>query len=81
VKRGTPENSTCINYFKIGVPSESVKFFSKLMNSVAGIAACHRLDGPSIESCTRPDWPWGPPSLLYGGYRVVRGEKAVGAWR
>ena len=19
---------------------------------------------------TRPDWPWGPPSLLYNGYRV-----------
>jgi hypothetical protein len=18
--------------------------------------------------CTRPDWPWGPPSLLYSGY-------------
>ena len=20
--------------------------------------------------CTRPDWPWGPPRLLYNGYRV-----------
>jgi hypothetical protein len=20
--------------------------------------------------CTCPDWPWGPPSLLYNGHRV-----------
>jgi hypothetical protein len=38
------------------------------------------LDGPAIESrwgeifrC--PDWPWGPPSLLYNGYRVFPGGK------
>jgi hypothetical protein len=29
---------------------------------------------------TRPDRPWGPPSLLYNGYRVFPGGKAVGAW-
>jgi len=23
--------------------------------------------------CTRPDRPWGPPSLLYNGYRVFPG--------
>ena len=23
--------------------------------------------------CTRPDWPWSPPSLLYNGYRVFPG--------
>jgi hypothetical protein len=34
------------------------------------------LDGPGIESRwgeifrTCPDRPWGPPSLLYNGYRV-----------
>jgi hypothetical protein len=34
------------------------------------------LDGPGIESCwgeiflTRPDRPWGSPSLLKNGYRV-----------
>jgi len=22
-----------------------------------------------------PDWPWGPPSLLYNGYRVFLGDK------
>jgi len=28
---------------------------------------------------THPDWPWGLPSLLYSGYRVVPGGKAAGA--
>jgi hypothetical protein len=30
--------------------------------------------------CTRPDRPWGPPSLLYNGYRVFPGGNATGAW-
>jgi hypothetical protein len=29
---------------------------------------------------TRPDGPWGPPSLLYNGYRVFPREKAARAW-
>jgi hypothetical protein len=29
----------------------------------------------------RLDPPWGPPSLLYNGYRVFTGGKATGAWR
>jgi len=29
---------------------------------------------------TRPFRPWGPPSLLYSGYRVFPGGKAAGAW-
>jgi hypothetical protein len=28
-----------------------------------------------------PDRPWGPPSLLYNGYRVFPMGKAAGAWR
>jgi hypothetical protein len=28
----------------------------------------------------RPDRPWDPPSLLYNGYRIFHGIKAVGAW-
>jgi len=23
------------------------------------------------------DWPWGPPSLLYNGYRVIPGDKVA----
>jgi len=30
---------------------------------------------------TRPDRPWGPPSLLYNGYRLFPGGIAAGAWR
>ena len=30
---------------------------------------------------TRPDRPWGPPSLLRKRYRVFPGVKAAGAWR
>ena len=49
--------------------------------SVVGIATAYGLDGPGIESrwgeifriC--PDRPWGPPSLLYNGYRVFSGGK------
>jgi hypothetical protein len=26
----------------------------------------------------RPDWPWGPPSLLYNRYRVFLGVKRPG---
>jgi hypothetical protein len=49
--------------------------------SSVGIATDYGLDGPGIESrCGEifrcPDWPWGPPSLLYNGYRVFPGGKA-----
>ena len=54
--------------------------------STVGIATRYGLDGPGIESRwggetfrTRPDRPWGPPSLLYNGYRVLPGGKAAGA--
>jgi hypothetical protein len=62
-------------------------------DSSVGIATRYGLDGPGIE-CRRgggggggeifrirPDRPWGPPSLLYNGYRVFPGGKAVGVWR
>ena len=29
---------------------------------------------------TRPDRPWGPPSLLYNGYRFFPRGKAAEAW-
>jgi hypothetical protein len=35
--------------------------------------------GDIFRTC--PDRSWGPPSLLYNGYRVFLGDKAVGAWR
>ena len=51
--------------------------------SVVGIATAYRLDGPGIEPGvveifrTCPDRPWGPPSLLYNGYRVFPGGKVL----
>ena len=50
------------------------------VDSVVGLATRYGLDGPGIESRTRPDRPWGPPSLVYEGYRVFIGGKAAGAW-
>ena len=52
--------------------------------SSVGIATGYGLDGPGIESRwgkaeifrTCPDRPWGPPSLLYNGYRVFPGVKS-----
>jgi hypothetical protein len=52
-----------------------------------GIATRYGLHGPGIESGggeifrTCPDLAWGPPSLLYNGYRVFPGGKAAVAWR
>jgi hypothetical protein len=49
--------------------------------SVVCITTAYGLDGPGIESRwgrhfrTYPDRPWGPPSLLYKGYRVFPGGK------
>jgi len=49
--------------------------------SVGGIATAYELDGPGIESWwgeifrTCPDWPCGPHSLLYNGYRVFPGVR------
>jgi len=49
---------------------------------IVGIATAYGLDSPGIESRwggeifrTSPDRPWGPPSLLYNGYRVFPGGK------
>ena len=55
-------------------------------DSSVGVTTRYGLDCPGIESRgerdfhTRPDLPWGLPSLLYNGYRVFRGGKAAGAW-
>ena len=31
------------------------------------------VEGEIFHTC--PDWPWGPPSPLYNGYRVFPGGK------
>jgi len=50
-------------------------------SSSVGTATGYGLDGSEwnpdggeiFRTC--PDWPWGPPSLLYNGYRVFPGGK------
>jgi hypothetical protein len=52
-------------------------------DSSVGIATDYGLDGPGIESWWGRDLPacqgrpWGPPSLLYNGYRVFLGGKEL----
>ena len=61
------------------------KFFTQIRGpgSAVVIATGYGLDGPGIEFRWRgeifricPDRPWGPPSLLYNGYRVFPGVKS-----
>ena len=61
-----------------------IKLCTKLcgeLGSIVGIATCYGLEGLGIESRqgdifrTYPDRLWGPPSLLYNGYRVFPGGK------
>jgi len=56
--------------------------------SSVGVATRYRKDSPGIKYripvggntfCTTSDMPWGPPSFLYNGYRVMPGNKAAGA--
>ena len=55
-------------------------------NSAVGIATRYGLDGPGSNPGggkffrTRPDGPWGPPSLLHSRCLVLPGGKAAGAW-
>jgi hypothetical protein len=46
-----------------------------------GIVTRYRMAGGDEIFRTRPDWPWGPPSLLYNGYREFPRDKAAGVWR
>jgi hypothetical protein len=68
--KGFESMKKCVTYGVINGP-----------DSVVGIAIVYGLVGPGIESRwgevfrTIPDRPWGPPSLLYNGYRVFPGGK------
>ena len=69
------------------MPRPSIAFilrcFNPFFGSSVGIATAYGLDGPGIESRwgeifrTSPDRPWGPPNLLYNGYRVFPGGKVL----
>ena len=59
------------------LPVGSCPFLNRSRDSSVGIATRYGMGGPGIESRwgggifpTRPYRPWGPPSLLYNGYRI-----------
>ena len=71
----TSDNST--QMVRPTVSTELLEFrVQKGRNSSVGIETRYGLDDPVIESRwgeifrTRPDRPWGPPSLLYNWYRI-----------
>ena len=80
-----------VAYSKILLTRKKSKFLGLLFLQWAGIAQSvqqlatgwtGRGSNPGGgEICrTRPDRPWGLPSLLYNGCRVFPGGKAAGAW-
>ena len=72
-----------VNFRKINVPPG----MKVGRDSSVGIATAYGLDDPGLnpgggeDFRTHLDRPWGPPSLLYNGYRVFLGGKAAGMWR
>ena len=67
------------------VLTPSVQRWAGIAQSVMRLASCWtvRVSNPRGGDIfrTRPDRPWGPPSLLYNGYRVFLGGKEAGPWR
>ena len=63
------------------IPFQVVCWGISIPGNSVGIVTDYGLDGPGIESrwseifCTCPVRPWGPPSLLYNGYRVFPVDK------
>ena len=67
-----------------GIPRHCLQIVGR--DSSVGMATRYGLHGPGIEPrwgarLSAPDQPWGPPRLLYNGYRVFTEGKATGAWR
>ena len=79
----------CSLNFQARVAYTTVDGQNIVTQSVVGIATRKGLEGPGERIPvggggeifrTRPDRPWGPPNLLYSGYRDFPGFKTVGAW-
>jgi hypothetical protein len=70
-------SATCSIFF-IGSTLGKVCLIDALSSgpgSSVGIATSYGLDCPGVGEIFPicPDWPWGPPSLLYNGYQVFAG--------
>jgi hypothetical protein len=60
----------------LGIPTDGIR---NKVNATGWTVQGSNPGGGEIF-CTHPDWPWGPPSLLYSGYRVFPRGKAARAW-
>ena len=81
--RNTNRNFRC--YDASNINSITFQLWAGIAQSVLRLATGWTVRGsnPGGDEIFRtlPDRPWGPPSLLYNGYRVFPGDKAAGAWR
>ena len=65
--------------FRQSFKSTHIRILIRGPGNVGGIVTGYGLDGPGSNPSigeifrTCPDRPWGPPSLLYNGYRVFPG--------
>ena len=50
-------------------------FWTDLLSIIRSLDTVFTATGICPTTSVRPDQPWGPPSLLYNGYRVVPGGK------
>ena len=73
-------------YFKDVNEFVDVMYPYVVRDSVVTVATCYyELHGPGSNLgegkilSTLPDRPWGPPNLLYNGYRAIRKHEAAGA--
>ena len=72
--------SELLIHFKIDFPIIiSVYYYTVGPNSTVGIVTRYGWTVLGSIFCTRPDRPWGPPSLLHYGHRVFPGCTAAGA--
>jgi len=53
---------------------------SRKSDSLRAERSSDRIPVRGVIFRTCPAQPWGPPSLLYNGYRVFTGGKSAGAW-
>jgi hypothetical protein len=71
-------HTLCCVTDKVGTYSLSKQLYSRYSDSIRAGRSGDRIPVGSEIFRIRPDRPWGPPSLLYNGYRVFHGGKAAG---
>ena len=63
----------------------STALWARIAQSVCRVATGWTVQGSNpVEGESfyiHPDWPWGPPSILYNGYGVLPRRKAARAWQ